>query len=135
MKNVLLVDDDPFSLLVTKNIIDNEFFSHEILISSNGSHALGEVQKIIELKKLNRGSSYPLVIFLDLDMPIMDGWDFLEHYSRHFHDNMPDTKVIILTSTMNDYTISKARKYPVVSKVLQKSFLKSSMDSLKQKLN
>ena len=131
LKNVLLVDDDPMALLMTKEIIKNECFSTEVQIAMNGLLALQELENFFEVKT-HQDRQAPTLIFLDINMPLMDGWEFLEHYTRCFSAKLPDTSVILLSGSIDEIDLEKVRKYPVVTKVLRKPMLNDNINYLKK---
>jgi CheY-like chemotaxis protein len=76
MKNVLLVDDDVVFTFLNKKIIKSLDFINEIDIAQNGFQAIQLLQKYIQNSK-----PLPDIILLDLNMPIMDGFGFLQAFS------------------------------------------------------
>ena len=84
IKTVLLVDDDPMSLLITKEVIKNESFSTEVIIAMNGLLALKEIEKFFDQKQHDDMTHVPHIIFLDIEMPLMNGWEFLDHSLRRY---------------------------------------------------
>ncbi len=132
LKSVLLVDDDPMSLLMTQEIIKNQCFSTEVLIAMNGLLALKEIESFMDSKSKHENRQAPRLIFLDLNMPLMGGWEFLEHYTRCFSAKLPDTNIIILTGSIDEIDLEKAKKYPVVTKILHKPMLNDKVDYLKK---
>ena len=79
---ILCVDDDPITLMLSKMVISRSLFAKEIVTAQNGEEALNYFD---ELRLNNLGTeinSYPRLIFLDLNMPIMGGWEFLDLFSK-----------------------------------------------------
>jgi response regulator of citrate/malate metabolism len=77
---VLLVDDDEIQNFIHQRIIRKYVPENRIIIATNGQEALKILQDLIEKKSnLNRG-----IIFLDINMPIMNGFQFLELYQNEF---------------------------------------------------
>ena len=95
-KKILLVDDDKtFNFLHTR-ILEITGVAGEINIALNGNQAINS------LMKLARENNLPDIILLDLSMPVMDGFDFLEAFKQ---SNIPDKEkitIIVITSS-NDY--------------------------------
>lgn len=96
MKNILLVDDDEddrdFFLSVLL-LIDNSLTCHT---ASNGSIALAQ---------LTAASELPDLIFLDLNMPVMNGKQFLVEVKKH--ERLKDIPVIILSTSSDQSTINE----------------------------
>lgn len=135
IKTVLLVDDDPMSLLITKEVIKNESFSTEVIIAMNGLLALKEIEKFFDQKQHDDMIHVPHIIFLDIEMPLMNGWEFLDHYTRCFSEKLPDTAIIILTGSIDDVDYQKAKKYPAVTKIMRKPMLGDKINYLKKNNN
>jgi CheY-like chemotaxis protein len=101
-KNVLLVDDDSiFQMLGTKALQRIGVRDAHIQKALNGKQAL-------ELL-LKPDIPWPDVILLDLNMPIMNGFEFLEAFNKLTSAENDDTRVIIVTSSANRMDIEKAR--------------------------
>ena len=94
---VLLVDDDEIQNFIHQRIIRKYVSENRIFIATNGQEALKKLQELIENKSnLNRG-----IIFLDINMPIMNGFQFLELYQNKFEDLFYDITLYPLSSSDN----------------------------------
>lgn len=70
---IFIIDDDPITVFGIKKMLSNIGFSKFINSFKNGKLALDEIKEMLVAEE-----TIPEVIFLDLNMPIMDGWTFLE---------------------------------------------------------
>ncbi len=129
---ILCVDDDPITLMLCKMVISRADFAKTIITSQNGEEALNYFD---DLKLNNLGtaiSDYPKLIFLDLNMPVMGGWEFLDHFSKEeYRNTFNDCKVIVLSSTIDPDDIKKAKTYPMVLDFLSKPISKEMLEDLK----
>ena len=75
VKNLLLIDDDEIFTFMTKRLIERTNLAEQIKIFENGKTAIDFLESLIDKPAL-----LPEVIFLDLSMPILDGWGFLDEY-------------------------------------------------------
>ena len=129
---ILCVDDDPITLMLCKMVISKSSFSKEIITAQNGEEALNYFDN---LKLNNLGekiNNYPTLVFLDLNMPVMDGWDFLDHFSKEEYTSFfKDTKVIVLSSTIDPADINKSKTYPMVIDFISKPITKEVLENLK----
>ena len=132
---ILCVDDDPITLMLSKMVISRSIFAKEIVTAQNGEEALNYFD---ELRLNNLGTeinSYPTLIFLDLNMPIMGGWEFLDLFSKtEYVSNFEKTKVIVLSSTIDPSDIEKSKKYPMVFDFVSKPITRELLEELKIKL-
>lgn len=132
---ILCVDDDPISLMLCKMVISKSSFAKQIITAQNGEDA---ILFFDELKLNNLGAEikeYPTLIFLDLNMPVMDGWEFLEHFSKEQYASIfKNTKIIVLSSTINPEDIKKSKDFSMVVNFLSKPITKEMLENLKEEL-
>ncbi|NQZ76586.1 MAG: response regulator [Ekhidna sp.] len=106
LSRILLVDDDPIFLTLAELAIKKDSDSIEIFKAMNGEEA-------ISFLKLNAVD----IIFLDLNMPVMNGWEFLDALPEiESHDE----KIYILTSSIDPSDQKKADQSPLVTAMLEK---------------
>ena len=130
---ILCVDDDPITLMLCKMVISKSSFAKEIITAQNGEEAINYFD---ELKLNNLGAEikkYPSLVFLDLNMPVMDGWEFLDQFSKdEYTAFFKNTKVIVLSSTIDPKDIEKSKTYPMVIDFLSKPITKDILEELKE---
>lgn len=93
LKKVLLIDDDEIVNSINKVIIQHAKFADEIVTENFAANA------ITYIKGLSK-EDLPRAIFLDVNMPEMNGWDFVEEYEKLDIDTS-GIKIIMLTSSIN----------------------------------
>ena len=113
-RKVLLIDDNEIDNFINERMITSSGFSAEVIVKNSADAALHF------LKNLSNDQDYPEIIFLDIRMPIMDGFGFLDAFN-----NLPDSiklksKVVMLSSTLDPEDNERAATYPVVIKMLMK---------------
>jgi CheY-like chemotaxis protein len=104
---VLLVDDDQVSSFLIKEILKTNKVSQKIHSAQNGEEAL----KFINQN--NDPTARPDLIFLDINMPVMDGFQFLEEFQKLSNALRSSIKIIVLTSSSNSSDMKKASEYPI----------------------
>jgi CheY-like chemotaxis protein len=102
---------------LVKKIIDIKSLSESLLIFKNGREALEYFKAIIE--NLNE-DAFPEIILLDLNMPVMDGWDFLKEFTKIKPPNKLPTTLYIVSSSIDPYEIEKAKAHTMVTDYLVK---------------
>lgn len=128
---ILCVDDDPITLMLCKKVIVKASFSNTIITAKNGEEALEYFNSILK-KEQNK---LPELIFLDLNMPVMDGWEFLDSFSTDKYSEVNSTNVIILSSTIDPEDLEKSKKYPMVIDFLSKPITTDMLTYLNSKLS
>lgn len=134
-QTILCVDDDPITLMLYKKVIIKAAFGTTILFAQNGEEALDFFKKINNQETTENIIQIPDIIFLDLNMPVMNGWDFLEHFSNEFYPQLKHIKVVILSSTIDPSDYLQAKKFQVVTHFLSKPLTVEMLQDLKTEQN
>jgi len=129
LNKILCVDDDPITLMLCKKVIAKANFSSVIESAKDGIEALKFFDSNDDSTRITDG--YPQIIFLDLNMPIMDGWEFLEEFSNKFKEMYPLTKIIVLSSSVDPKDINKSKNYSMVLDFLPKPITVEMLNSIK----
>lgn len=134
LDQILCIDDDPITLMLCKKVITKASFSNEIITSQNGEEALHYFNTIKSNNTEDKPNQHPQLIFLDLNMPVMGGWEFLDHFSTTDYSEFNTTKVIVLSSTIDPEDLEKAKTYPMVIDFLSKPITIAMLEYLKDKI-
>ena len=114
-KSVLLVDDSYIDNLINRKILDNDNFAESIIVIESPKEAYKYIKDLYL-----EGKELPEVIFLDLRMPIMNGFEFLKALSE-LPDLGPDKiKIYVLTSSLDPKDIRRVKENHLVSKFIGK---------------
>ncbi len=113
MLTIVLIDDDPISTFVTEKLILKNVKEPCTFFKYNSAKTA--LKEIGEIK--------PNYLFLDLNMPEMNGWDFLDQ----FHPENEDAQIYILSSSVDQRDITKASQYQLVKDYLTKPLIKKSI--------
>jgi YesN/AraC family two-component response regulator len=105
----LLIDDDEVSNALTHQIIRHLNFAKEVKICLNGAQAVEYVKEFA----LNNNNESPELILIDITMPVMDGFEFIEIYNQLIFSNQEKVTQVILTSSSDLNNIRKAKKMGV----------------------
>lgn len=131
---IYCVDDDAITLMLCKKVIERVEFAREISTAQNGEEAIKYFEQLANQKD-QADFTYPKLTFLDLNMPIMNGWEFLDIYTNRGYQNIfPEAKFIVLSSTIDPQDVSKAKNYTVVLDFLSKPITKDMLEDLKTRI-
>lgn len=131
LDKILCVDDDPITLMLCRKVVEKVEFAKEIITVNNGEEAIQYFDALFEERKTNDSLVYPKLVLLDLNMPVMDGWEFLESYITKEYQNIFDsTRFIVLSSSIDPYDINRSKTYPVIG-FLSKPVTKEMLEDLK----
>ncbi len=114
--SILLVDDDEINNFISIKLIKKALLTSEIMACLNGKFA---IDQLLEIQRKDP-SKLPDYIFLDINMPIMNGWEFLDEFKRLNIDPLGRCKVYIISSSVFSNDINKARSYPLVKDFISK---------------
>jgi CheY-like chemotaxis protein len=119
MKNLILVDDDEIIVYLTKRLVAKTNLVELTEVFGNGRDVMNYLNENYDNPDL-----LPEVIFLDLFMPIMDGWEFLEEYALLKPKLTKDITIYIITSSVSPADIIKAKSLKEVSDYIVKPITK-----------
>lgn len=114
--SVLLVDDDEINNFISIKLIKKALLNTEIMACLNGKFAIEQLSEI----QRKDPAKLPDYILLDINMPIMNGWEFLDEYKRLNLDPLGKSKIFIISSSVFSNDINKARSYPLVKDFISK---------------
>lgn len=113
MKRIAIVDDDTIFQFTTKVKIEKLELAESIEIYNDG-------EEIFEFLKDAEEDELPEILLLDINMPIVDGWDFLELYASIPDEVKSKIKIYMLSSSINPVDLEKAENHPHISKYITK---------------
>ena len=127
---VCLIDDDNIYQYTARILVESTGLVKQIKSFYNGFEAINwfRDQKNIDSETL------PDVIFLDINMPVMNGWEFLEEYNK-LHTRLPKPIVVyVVSSSVDSSDMQKSRTYNAVSDYLVKPVNRSKYQELMESL-
>ncbi len=125
---VMLIDDNEIDNLINQKMIESVNLSNNIFIHSGAKSAL-EYLRNIEKIKVGVENFLPELIFLDIDMPLMDGFQFIDEFDKLSENTKSFCNIVLLTSSLDPKDVSKSKKNNHVLKYLNKPL---SQDSLRK---
>jgi len=124
-RKVLLIDDNEIDLKINSRIISLTQIFESIITCHSGEEALSYIHR-----HLNQPEALPDFILLDIQMPEMDGFEFLEHFKilpAHFIQRCP---IAMLSSTLDFGDITRAEANPYIIKLLKKPLNPAELSAL-----
>ncbi|PRY12750.1 CheY-like chemotaxis protein [Pontibacter ummariensis] len=120
---VLLVDDDDTTNYLNERLLREMQIAREYKVLKNGKEAIEYMRKAYQAE-VDPDFPRPDVIFLDIKMPVMDGFSFLEEYQRNDLDASNPVVILMLTSSASFYDLERLKQYNKVKKHYAKALTK-----------
>jgi CheY-like chemotaxis protein len=127
--SVMLIDDNEIDNFINQKMIEGCGFSTNVYVHTSGKSALEFYQNLLRAENIP-ADLFPKVIFLDINMPMMDGFQFLEEFRKLATSPHGPVKIIMLTTSINPIDIEKANAGKLVSKFLNKPLTQMHLDSI-----
>lgn len=132
LQTILLIDDDEATNFLHKYILEKEQFAENVVCMKSGQEALNYLTT-----KTDNNYPQPDLIFLDINMPGMNGWEFIEEYKQIDKDQRGEKIVVMLTTSTDPFEKEKATNIKqinlfktkpltsdMVSNIIKENFLK-----------
>jgi len=120
-----IIDDDPVAAFVAELLLKKEGISHNVQVFVDGEHAFESIRLA-----LSTGADLPDFVLLDLNMPMMDGWDFLDAFADlGIGTNVP---VFVLTSSIHPDDLQRAQRYHQVRGYFTKPLNEQAVHHMQQ---
>lgn len=125
MKKVLLIDDSDIDNYVNQHVITKSKLAEKITIETSAGDALNYLTSL-----QTHPEDFPDIIFLDIRMPEMDGFGFLDEFKKFPQALHHQCDVVMLTSSSDQKDIDRAAQYAVVKKYLNKPLELAMLENL-----
>jgi CheY-like chemotaxis protein len=102
---ILLIDDDSITNFINSSVLKKAGLGGIIKVSLNGKEALDYIKKECKAEKI-----YPDLIFVDINMPVMDGFEFVNEYKKLKINDLNPSEIVVLTTSSNPKDIEKSNE-------------------------
>ncbi|TPN87747.1 response regulator [Aquimarina algicola] len=122
-----IIDDDNMYVNLVKRIVEAKNLCNNLMVFENGMAALDYFEAILNNLDKNK---IPEIIFLDLNMPVMDGWEFLEKFTGIKNKLGKVITVYIVSSSINPVDIERAKSIQSVTDYLIKPVTIENLEAI-----
>ena len=116
LSQILIIDDDPLTAYLHKTYIKKFDVSHQVEIVTSGDQALLLIKNCIQSPNEDK---IPQLIFLEVDMPMADGFHFLEAYQDLEFKNKDSVVVVALTCSLSQRLKNSTKEYPIKDYIIK----------------
>ncbi len=125
IEKVMLVDDNDTDNFISRRIIEITKFASDVIVKNSGKGALDYLEE-----NKDNAENLPDIIFLDINMPIVDGFVFLYEYEKFGNIVKDKCRVIILSSSDNKRDIDKIVNNDYVIKFVTKPLTEKTLEEI-----
>lgn len=125
IESTCIIDDDPIFVYGTKRVMREVDFCDEIMVFENGQDAIDALTEMVDQNK-----QLPEIIFVDLNMPIMNGWEFLEDFVKIPNENRETVTVYIISSSVDPRDLERIKSYKVVNNYILKPISTNDLEEI-----
>jgi len=120
-KTCLLIDDNYIDNFVTRRILESGNFAGQVVVSQSATEAIDS---------LKNGKVKPDVIFLDIRMPMMGGFEFLQEYDKLDIEDKKSIKIFMLSSSLDPTDLKKSTNNKYITQFIHKPLTQKILDDI-----
>lgn len=128
-ETILLLDDDELANFINQKVMESCNFAKKIYVNSSAKSALEFLNNLLILNE-STSAFFPEIIFIDLNMPLMDGFQFIISLLKNPNQQVQKIKLVILTSSVHEIDRQRAEEISKNIIFLNKPLTKEILDTL-----
>ena len=128
-KSVMVIDDNDIDNFINEKMIRSSNFAENVYTHTSVKSALEFFKNLSHIENMPEGL-IPSYIFLDINMPILDGFHFLEEFLSLQFDFAKKIKIVMLTTSLNPSDMEKTKSYKSVIAYLYKPLIQEDLEKL-----
>ncbi|UOR06343.1 response regulator [Hymenobacter aerilatus] len=125
---ILLVDDDPVNNFLNQHLLENLAVADQLLVAQNGQEAFTLLQ---QHQQPDAHEAYPALVLLDVNMPVMNGFEFLQAYQQLPPAQQQALVIVMLTNSLQPHEVARAQQLHVAD-FLSKPLTREKIDTVLQ---
>ncbi len=129
VRSMVVIDDNTISNILVTKLVEYEKVTNNLRTFQYAVQALEYLSKAAQYEIHN----FPEIIFLDVNMPQMDGWEFLQEYMQLPTEATKNCHLFMLSSSISESDIEKAKNYSVVTDYISKPITREILKDIRKK--
>ncbi|SNR29899.1 response regulator [Flavobacterium sp. ov086] len=129
-KKILVIDDNPTDRYIAKRMAEKYLFAEEIILQESALEALEYIRSLENVPHL-----LPQIIFLDINMPGMNGYEFLDEYTKLAEVIRANCIILMITTSIHPDDLKRAQNNPSVFRFLNKPLDKEKFRLIEQEFS